>query len=143
MAKDESRRTFLKLNACNPEGGVCEIQISYDRMQAVGRRSMGHAKEAAFVVPMILQSPTAVFEGLRRDEDEDRRGYGWRCYCGLPDRAYRADGSERQPYAGQVYLIFVNDEGVAYNWRWESADPDNPELPVNHSSRFQRRLELK
>ncbi len=90
MAKDESRRTFLKLAARRPEGGECEIQISYDRMQAVGRRSMGHAKVAAFIVPLVLQSPTSVFEGLRRDEDEDRQGYGWRCYCGVPDRAYRS-----------------------------------------------------
>ena len=120
MAKNESRRTYLKLKARRPEGGECEVQISYDRMQAVGRRSMGHAKEAAYIVPMVLLSPTAVFEGLRRDEDEDRQGYGWRCYCGVPDRAYRMDGSQRSPYPGQVYLVFVNDEGVAYNWRWES-----------------------
>jgi hypothetical protein len=78
MARDGSRRTYLKLKARRPEGGECEIQISYDRMQAVGRRSMGQAKEAAYIVPFILQSPTAVFEGLRRDEDEAREGYGWR-----------------------------------------------------------------
>jgi hypothetical protein len=143
MAKDESRRTYLKLKARRPEGGECEIQISFERMQAVGRRSMGHAKEAAYLLPLVLHSPTAVFEGLRRDEDEDRQGYGWRCYCGVPDRAYQSDGSQRPPYRGQVYLVFVNDEGVAYNWRWENADPDHPGLPENHSVRFQHRLELK
>jgi hypothetical protein len=94
-------------------------------------------------VPLVLQAPVAVFEGLRRDEDEDRAGYGWRCYCRVPDRAYRSDGTQRPPYPGQVYLVFVNDEGVAYNWRWEKADPDDPNLPDDYSSRFQRRLELK
>jgi hypothetical protein len=143
MAKDESRRTYLKLKARRPEGGECEVQISYERMQAVGRRSMGQAKEAAYLVPLVLQSPTAVFEGLRRDEDEDRGGYGWRCYCGVPDRAYRIDGTQRPPYPGQVYLVFVNDEGVAYNWRWENADTTDPDLPENHSVRFQHRLEFK
>ena len=67
-------------------------------MQSVGRRSMGHAKECGLIVPQILQYPTAVFEGLRQDEDEDRQGVGWRCYCGLPSKAYHPDGSERPPY---------------------------------------------
>ncbi len=101
---------------------------------------MGHAKECAYVVPMILQQPTAVFEGLRRDEDEDRTGYGWRCYCGIPERAYSADGTAMRPYPGQVYLVFVNDEGVAYNWRWEPADPEDPRLPAGYQDRFRRQL---
>jgi hypothetical protein len=92
------------------------------------------------MVPAILQRPTAIFEGLRRDEDEDRWGYGWRCYCGRPDRAYRADGSAIQPYADQVYLVFVNDERVAYNWRWEKSDPENRSLPVDDETRFKQRL---
>jgi hypothetical protein len=39
-----------------------------------------------------------------------------------------------------VYLVFVNDETVAYNWRWEKADPDQPTLPVGHATRFKKRL---
>ena len=71
---------------------------------------------------------------------EDRRGYGWRCYCGIPEHSYRSDGSEARPYADQVYLVFVNDERVAYNWRWERADPDDSTLPVDHQTRFRQRL---
>jgi hypothetical protein len=79
--KEDSRRKGLILQALNPaDGKVCEVQISFERMQAVARRSLGHAKECGYIVPMILQKPTAVFEGLRRDEDEDPRGVGWRCY---------------------------------------------------------------
>jgi hypothetical protein len=65
---------------------------------SVARRSRGQIKECAFVVPVILQRPTAIFEGLRMDEDEDTRGVGWRCYCGVPAVAYRADGSEQRPW---------------------------------------------
>jgi len=119
---------------------TAKIQISFERMQVVGRRSLGHAKECGYIVPMILKQPTAVFEGLRRDEDEDKWGQGWRCYCGIPPCAYRADGLERSAYPGQVYLVFVNHEGVAYNWRWEKVDPYEPSLPVNHSERFRKRL---
>lgn len=137
----ESRREYLTLEAVEPrDGSNCTVQISYDRMQAVGRRSMGHAKECAYIVPMILQKPTAIFEGLRRDEDEDRWDYGWRCYSGLPSQTFAADGAELPPYPGQVYLVFINDERVAYNWRWEKADPDDPRLPDGHEEQFKQRL---
>ncbi len=142
MADTEgSRRQYITIAAIDPKDGTpCEVMISFDRMQAIGRRSMGHAKECAHIVPMVLQRPAAIFEGLRWDEDEDRTGYGWRCYCGLPDHAYRADGAEMEPFPGQVYLVFVNDESVAYNWRWEEADPEDPRLPINHENRFRRHV---
>ncbi len=109
-------------------------------MQAVAKRSLGHAKECGYIVPMILQKPTAIFEGLRRDEDEDPRGVGWRCYCGIPEHSYRADGTAGRPYPNQVYLVFVNEDGVAYNWRWEKADADDPKLPQDHDTRFKQRV---
>jgi hypothetical protein len=139
--QDESRRDRLAVSAIDPVSGQrCEVHISQARILAVGRRSMGHVKECAFIVPHILQHPTAIFEGLRREEDEDPRGVGWRCYCGIPTCSYRTDGTEGNPYPGQVYLVFVNDEGVAYNWRWERADADDPRLPSGHPARFRRRL---
>jgi hypothetical protein len=138
----EQRRDGITLLAIEPKDGklTCEVLVSYDRLQAVGRRSLGHAKECGYIVPAILEAPTCIFEGLRRDEDEDRWGYGWRCYGGLPAHAYRADGGTIPPYIGQVYLVFVNDERVAYNWRWEKADPDDFKLPVDHQTRFKQRL---
>jgi hypothetical protein len=140
--RKDSRRQYLTLQALDPETGqlTTSVQLSYDRLQAVGRRSLGHAKECGYIVPAILQGPTAVFEGLRRDEDEDTRGVGWRCYCGVPDHSYRRDGTRAAPYPNQVYLVFVNQEGVAYNWRWEKADPDKPTLPMDYQTRFKKQL---
>jgi len=137
-----SRRQYIILNAAEPSDSsrTCEVQISFERIQTVARRSMGHAKECGVILPYILQNPTAVFEGLRWDEDEDLRGYGWRCYCGVPKVAFHTDGAKHKPYPDQVYLVFVNDEGVAYNWRWEKADPDDPNLPIEHKERFKQRL---
>lgn len=138
---NRSRRDFLAIAALNPvDQSACEVFVSYDRMQTVGRRSLGHVMECGYIVPAILQHPAAVFEGLRRDEDEDREGTGWRCYCGIPAHGYGTDGAERRPYPGQVYLVFVNDEGIVYNWRWEKADPHDPLLPVDYQTRFKRRL---
>ena len=137
-----SRRKYLTLLAIEPKDGslTCEILVSYDRMQAVAKRSLGQAKECGLILPAVLQTPTAIFEGLRRDEDEDRAGYGWRCYCGIPAHSYRTDGSEARPYPNQVFLVFVNDDGVAYNWRWEKADPNNPRLPLDHAIRFKQQI---
>lgn len=138
----ESRRDFLTLNALDPVTGKSDAQVlvSFDRMQTVARRSLGQAKECGLIVPSILQTPTAVFEGLTSDEDEDRRGYGWRCYCGIPQHSYGPDGLPGRPYPRQVYLVFVNEDKVAYNWRWEKADPAEPNLPINHETRFKRKV---
>lgn len=138
---EHSRRRYITIAAVDPvKGTPCEVLISFDRMQAVGRRSVGHAKECAYIVPAVLQHPTGIFEGLRWDEDEDRKGVGWRCYCGVPQHAYLRDGTAIRPYPGQVYLVFVNDEQVAYNWMWEEADPDTPRFPMNYHERFKRQL---
>ncbi len=136
----ETRRQYILLDAVCPDSGKSiKVQLSYDRLLAVARRSKGQAMEAGNIVPYILQKPTAIFEGLRQDEDEDRRGVGWRCYCGVPEHSYRTDGTECPVYPGQVYLIFVNQDKVAYNWRWEKADSDAPALPIGHEIRFKTR----
>ena len=137
----QSRRRPICLDAVDPvTGKTCQVQISHGRMQAIATRTMGAAKECAFTVPYVLKNPTGIFEGLREDEDEDRGGVGWRCYCGIPPCAYHADGTDRPPYPNQLFLVFVNDEGVAYNWRWEKADEADPNLPQHHNARFKKRL---
>lgn len=139
--KGESRREFLQIQAVDPTTGkFCAVLISYDRLNTVAKRSLGHASECGYIVPAILQKPTAIFEGLRHDEDEDKRGSGWRCYCGVPECSFRTDGTKARPYPGQVYLIFVNDDQIAYNWRWEKSDEKDSTLPINHETRFKRRL---
>ena len=130
----------ITLHAVDPKTGQpAEVLISHHRMYTVGRRSLGHAKECAFLVPHTLQHPTAVFEGLRKDEDEDQRTPGWHCYCSKPPYSFSEDGEERPPYDKQVFLVFVNQDKVAYNWRWAKADELDDSLPENHEERFTRR----
>jgi hypothetical protein len=137
-----SRRSGIVLAARDPKEGTLSlhVQISFDRMQAVAKRGLGHAKECGYIVPSILANPIAIFEGLRRDEDEDRWGFGWRCYCGVPAHSYRPDGTEAPPYPNQIYLVFVNDERIAYNWRWEKSTVEEPTLPAHWETRFRERL---
>ncbi len=143
MAKRQnSRRQYLTLQALEPLTGElsAEVQISYGRMQTVGKRSLGQAKECGFIVPAILQRPLAVFEGIRQEEDEDPKGVGWRCYCGIPEHSYRPDGTAAAPYRNQVFLVFVNEEAVAYHWRWGKADSEDPRLPLGYATRFKRQI---
>ncbi|MCL2648952.1 MAG: hypothetical protein FWD61_18460 [Phycisphaerales bacterium] len=116
------------------------VLISHDKLHAVKKLGAGHIQEAFYLVTHILRKPSAIFEGLTQEEDEDRRGVGWRCYCGIPPHSYRTDGKEAPPYPRQVFMVFVNQDRVAYNWRWDKADPDAPALPRNHQTRFKRGL---
>jgi hypothetical protein len=83
----ESRRDRLCIEAFDPgTTQTCIVQISQGRLLTIAKWGAWAVKEAAELVPFVLQHPASVFQGLRRDEDEDRRGAGWRCYCGRPSR---------------------------------------------------------
>jgi hypothetical protein len=101
---------------------------------------LGKMKEAAYLLPEVLVRPTAVFSGLTQDTDEPRRGAGWLCYVGRPRQRFEDDGRAIPVQAGRVFLVFVNDEWVAYNWYWYMADPEHPELPEGYAERFRERL---
>jgi hypothetical protein len=48
------------------------------------------------------------------------------------------EGRVANPDPNQVFLVFVNDEGVAYNWRWEAADMESGNFPKAHETRFKK-----
>jgi hypothetical protein len=117
-----------------------EVTVSHRRLRYVARLGRGPILESAELLPYTLQQPSAVFKGLRRHEDDDAWGYGWLCYCSVPQKAFTHAGTECEPRSGQVYLAFVNEDRVAYNWRSEKADPTNETLPLNWSVRFKERV---
>lgn len=135
-----SRREYLTIKAADVSSGTIDVLISHARLISIAKRGIGQVREAAEIVPSTLQNPDAVFEGLREDDQEDHIGTGWRCYTAIPDRSYTADGRKQPPWEDEVFLVFVNDERVAYNWRWEKCDPADPKLPRGHAERFKRRL---
>jgi hypothetical protein len=141
MEQDIDKTGRVCLRAIDPKSGRCDLEvvISHRRMYAVGQRGLGHAKECGLLVPYTLQHPTAIFEGLRRDRDEDQRVPGWYCYCSKPQCSFDENGGEQPPYPKQVFLVFVNQEKVAYNWRWARADQSDETLPENHEQRFTER----
>lgn len=140
--RQERRCARLEVEAVNPEdGSEWTFLISYDRLRFLGRASRGHVMEAAYCLRSVLRRPTASYRGLLREEDQARSGCGWLCYCGQPERGYLEDGTEIPPPEGLVFLAFVTDENVVYNWRWEKADPHDPSLPREREpERFKERV---
>lgn len=131
------RRGYRKISAIDPsDGKEWEIRLSDDRIKHIALRGRSHLLTAAYIVPEILSFPTAIFKGIREDGEKD-----WLCYCGIPTKSYRGrDGTEAAPYSFQVFLVFVNEDRVVYNWRWEKCDQQQSNLPMNFEERFLERL---
>ncbi len=143
MTYDHECHLYVYLDAKRPNGKDCfSLKISRKRMRDVSRRGMGQTLEMAHVLPEVLKDPRAIFSGLRTDEDEPRDDYslGHLCYVGMPSKAYSKVGIQINPRYAQVYLAFVNDEDVVYNWRWEKADMKDLYLPKYYESRFKKRI---
>ncbi len=139
--KTQTRRERLSIDAVDPESGkMLSVFTSYERVHFIKRQGRGAIMCAGNTVPYILQHPTAIFEGLCFDEDEDMRGVGWRCYCGIPECDFSNDGEELPTRPNRVFLVFVNSERVAYNWSWVKCDENDKKLPTNYKTRFKKRL---
>jgi hypothetical protein len=137
----QTRRKFLKVAAIDSgTGRTFDVLVSYDRLHWVKNRGLGAIKEAGFNVPFVLQHPKGVFEGLCREQDEDRPGYGWWCYCAVPPHDYAENGDEKLPRPNRIFLVFVNTDHIAYNWRWEKVDPDDDRFPIGFQTRFRRQV---
>jgi hypothetical protein len=127
-------------------GKPTQVFLTRRRLEFVAKRGAYAILEAKHTVAEVLLKPSAVFEGIRCDGDEDRDPQsnceGWRCYCGKPKLGYftARDGRPTTAKPGEVFLVFVNGEHVAYNWRWEATDPTNLDLPKDSEGRFKRRL---
>jgi hypothetical protein len=97
---------------------------------------MGRARELAFTVPRALLNPVAIFRGVREEGEPE-----WLCYVSRPGQAYNYRTRDVcQAWPGEVFLIFVNDDRIIYDWRWEKADSSDPNLPENYGVRFDGRV---
>jgi hypothetical protein len=134
----EPRRGYEVRDASDPhDGKLWQIRVSHRRMDEVARRGYGQAKELAFLVPEVLESPCAIFQGVREDGEDD-----WLCYCGRPEYAYRGFTGQRVlAPLDEVYLVFVNSDRVAYLNRWDKADSEQRRFPVDYRIRFGKRVQ--
>jgi hypothetical protein len=135
--KSKSRRGYGELPAIDPhDGGTWTVLVSGRTMERVKSRGLGATRELADTVKWSLSNIRHLFRGLRDDED-DVDDDGWLCYVARPNHAYDWKTTDRvPPWEGEVFLVYVTDERVVYQWKWVKADPENPNLPIDHNDRF-------
>jgi len=139
---DDGNQRRIEFEAIDPTDGknTCWV-MNQSTLQFAARR--GHrirVLEAAELVPFVLLHPTSIFQGLRNEADDDTATPGWLCYCGVPLTRFERDGSRKNALPRKVFLVFVNTEGIIYEWRWENADVDDPRLPFDHENRFRKQV---
>lgn len=116
-------------------GSTVHYLLSEQKITATALRGMGHAKDLAYCLREVLSDPTAIFRGVREEGERN-----WCCYVGRPKHSYDRNGNTCPPRRDRVFLVFVNDEGVIYNWRWERCAEDDDGLPEGHDDRFNERV---
>lgn len=130
-------RDCSPIPALNPSTGEqWTLLIRHKKLDETAKRGMGAARELAHTVRQVVLHPTAVFKGVREEVEEE-----WLCYVGTPETAYNyRTGDARPAWEGEVFLVFVNDDRIVYNWRWEKADSRYRDLPLNFEDRFDQRV---
>lgn len=144
----ESRREPLERLAINPETGKLDLMVTFDigRIKNLARRERKADIMRAALVDNALAYPKAIFRGIRFEEDEQHScsSPGWLCYCGCPPIDFRFSGEETAPPPRKVFLVFVNENKIIYDWRWELSDFDawdkGQYLPANYQNRFQEQV---
>jgi hypothetical protein len=123
-APEAPRRSIAATKSILVSGNkTCHFSPSLGSMASIGRIAaamllLGAAVELVDTVRWTLLHFMALFRGVRdleRDISEDN----WLCYVGNPGHAYdHKTGAKRPPWPGEVFLVFVTDERVIYNWYW-------------------------
>ena len=135
----------LRYAAFHPSGRSFTVRVIRQKLLQWAALGEWRMRELEVSVSEILEQPDAIFEGLRKEEDEHKGpgGAGWWCYAGTPStRFLEYGGGARKPADNEVFLVFVTDEDVAYSVRWEPVENNHQWLRAEHSERFQRRVYL-
>jgi hypothetical protein len=135
--REKTPRDCAVLPAINPsDGSQWDLLLRHAKMDSMAKRGPGAARELAFTVLWALLHPTAIFRGVREEGE-----HNWLCYVSVPSMAYdHKTGNQRAGWPGEVFLVFVNEDRIIYNWRWEKADVTDIRLPENHQSRFDEQV---
>ena len=84
-----------------------------------------------------------LFGGAGGDIISGDAGTDWWCYAGVPStRFLNYGGGARKPTDQEVFLVFVTDRDVAYNFRWEVVEHNQEWLRTEHPERFKRQIYL-
>lgn len=117
-----------------------KVHFDSDKLKSLTNLGKGKILEAGDNARRTLADPSSVFEGFIWEKDHPPRGEGWLCYVSRPQKCYEDDGSDFPAPPDEVFLVFVEKEWIVYNWYWVECDPTDKSLPINHGTRFKRRI---
>lgn len=139
--KDKTRVNYIPLEAIDPrDGKPWTVLLSRDKLQTVAGRIWA-AKTLGHLVPWVLQNPLAIFAGIReKDETQQIDDDCWLVYVASPPHRYLSPDVTAPPPSDMVFCVYLTDERVIFNWRWERADADGSGLPRGHSERYRHRI---
>lgn len=122
---------YWTLQGMSPSGhGRQEFRIPNSLIEHVQRYGPPHKFHELKLVKEVLELPTVVLEGLREEQEEGL------CYAGIPSGSYTNQGRKKPPLKGKTFLVFLDQDGKVFQWRWEEADPERKAYPENWRERF-------
>jgi hypothetical protein len=121
---------FWTIKGAAPDGSEREFRIptrTVDHLQRYGPESRYYELISA---EQVLKNPDLIYEGLRREGQENGL-----CYIGKP-KCFR-EGAEYPGHPGMLFLVFVTKEYIIFEWRWEKVDEKLPDYPQDVKQRFE------
>lgn len=112
-----------------------EFRLSQSSLNHLLRYGPSHKFFEALSIPDVLRKPSAIFQGLERDNFE--AGF---CYTGIPAHRYLDHNITVPPPPGFVFTIFMDKDLVIFDWRWERADSKMARHPLDFKNRFRKKL---
>ena len=130
-------RGYLPVSGAAPDGeGTWEFLVSKEMLERLQRYGPKPKFYDASLIPEILTSPSAVFQGLNREGYEDAH-----CYSGIPAHRKISSSIEAPPPPGMTFLVYVHTDHrghLVLDWEWRPVHPGQKGFPVNYESDFGR-----
>jgi len=118
--KHIQRRGYHPIECFDPDDGqTCDLLVNNKDIAVAPKLGRWYTPTLAECVPATVKHPKAVYRGLKRDDDSTI-GY---CYIGQPPHKF--PGGKKAPVkTTEFFFVFVSEERVIYEWRWEECSPN-------------------
>ena len=128
MAKAPGFWTIEALDPVDATGcSVLPLRLSYAHTDGLRLARLDARYARIMLIPEVVRQPIMVLQGWRREGYEDAL-----IYVGRPSKDFRSPTIETPPPKNMVFLVFVTPESRSIaDWRWEPADPADPDAPEN------------
>jgi hypothetical protein len=126
----KSKAFAVQDGRCPESGQKCEFKISTEKIN--WRHKCGPDDKFYNLqnLPFAVNSPNAIFKGLKREGHETSY-----CYVARPARRFVSETTSVPLEDGLVFVVFITSNLEIYDWRFEWACDDG-KLPENHETRF-------